>query len=481
MVSEKAVCFSYPSNKIPYLLSCACLLLFACSSNELSPQNASLPDGGDGTTTVDGSIEADADIGGSTDADAGTDGSDAEVIAYDTCDGLEGSYDLNLGPASTRITMTLSGRKEGCEAVVTPLQNPSYLTIADIGAGEVVLRESCSEDDPESCSALMATGWYWGLGFFREYYWHQIVLPRKEEGGFEGSATAEVDVHWAEDDIASIDRITYSGSVAPDQTAPQLWAGPHLLEPPSLIPEYPEYSFSASGGKARPGQPEEMLPWDVLAVEASEPVKGLDAHLQMAAGENGSEAAAITGFAPAELLHGAHTQDTWSWTRFEDWDSVRGTNQKVVVEDGLVDAAGHAVESKILTVPVLDPGPALPEHDFQGDLTVLCYSECTLQPGQVEAVAPCNSGLGGVAGRLITEGAQAVKIRYNSFDAVLIDLFGRSGARYHRDYVRPDADGWVVLEIVIEDEPEVGFSITPNSLCHWSTHAAVVVDRVWAE
>jgi hypothetical protein len=317
------------------------------------------------------------------------------------------------------------------------------------------------------------------LGFFSEYYFYQMVLPRSADGGFEGTATAQVGIHWAEDDIAGIDLNDYFGSVTPDETAPELRAGPRSIEPPSVVPVS---SFDASGGKARPGQPEQMLPWDILAVEASEPVDGLDTHLSVVTGESESEAVEITGFAPAELLHGASTKNTWSWTRFKDWDSVRGISPIVVVEEGLADAAGHEVTSSRLTVPVLDPGPGLPEHDFEEDMTVLCYAQCSQESGQIEAIAPCNSGLGGLAGRLITDGAKAVKIRLKSSDTVLIDVTGLSGKHYPRlSLYVGDSGDWQDIEMSIDEEKEIGFSIVPNSLCHWTVDTHVFVDHIWAE
>jgi hypothetical protein len=85
---------------------------------------------------------------------------------------------------------------------------------------------------------------------------------------------------------------------------------------------------------------------------------------------------------------------------------------------------------------------------------------------------------------LITAGNTKVlaKVQPDQGSSVQFRLWGRSGATYESDsWVEPGLDGWATLEVAIGDEDEVGFTVSPNSLCHWTSNASVVVDRIWAE
>jgi hypothetical protein len=115
-------------------------------------------------------------------------------------------------------------------------------------------------------------------------------------------------------------------------------------------------------------------------------------------------------------------------------------------------------------------------------VTVTALGTITQGDGLVAATAPCNSGVGGIAGRLLTVGHNKFLARVAPSKAVLIKVVGRSGREYP---VVPTstavAEGYVTYEATIDNETEVGFTIVPNSMRHWTTWATVAIDREWAE
>ena len=225
------------------------------------------------------------------------------------------------------------------------------------------------------------------------------------------------------------------------------------------------------------------MPWDVVAVQATEPLAGLASHLEIV--DPANPGSPSISFADATLAEGVPATDTWAWAWFTDWDAVRGTTQTVSVLPSLKDGTGKPVQETSFSLTVLDVGEAAASHDFEGTaLGVAGFGNVTVDAGAVTIVAPCNSGTGGIAGRLITSGAQKVfaKVQPDQGSSVQFRLWGRSGATYESDsWVEPDPDGWATLEVPIGAEDEVGFTVSPNSLCHWTTNASVVVDRIWAE
>lgn len=397
-------------------------------------------------------------------------GGTTEAQPPDACDGLAGNYDVALAPVGTAqaaqaFSLSLSAAGTACSAVIAPSGYPAVTLAARLDANSVQLDDTTGPELP-----TLTTGWYWGLHFYREYHFKKLSLARNAHGALSGAASAVVDVQWAEDDICSVDvDQSWSGTLGPDVTPPALRAGGRSV----IAPKRPSSDcFSPTGGAARPGLPAAILPWETLAVEATEPVPGLSAGLSIEMG--GSALAASWTDAP-------FAANVWAWTALADWDAVRGKTLTVRAAAALRDRAGHALVERTLPVSVLDVGPALASHDFDKLGNVAVFGDATLEGGVLRIEAPCNSGTGGVAGRLSTQGADAVRIRLRaeSGTSVLIDVAGKSG----RHYTAPSPSGgeWTTVDVPIDSESEVGFSIVPNSLCHWTTSAVAWVDRVWAE
>lgn len=66
------------------------------------------------------------------------------------------------------------------------------------------------------------------------------------------------------------------------------------------------------------------------------------------------------------------------------------------------------------------------------------------------------------------------------YNSLVIKVVGRSGREYAAA-TTSYAEGFVNWEAVIENESEVGFSVVPNSQCHWTRDTSVKIDRIWAE
>ncbi|MFO0567547.1 MAG: hypothetical protein U0263_17950 [Polyangiaceae bacterium] len=392
-----------------------------------------------------------------------------ESSKSNACDGLAGNYDISLEPATgsadaTKLTLRLSSKSGACVARVTPAGYPAVELEAAVGANAIELDDTTGPELP-----TLTTGWYWGLHFFREYHFRHVTLPRTSSGAFDGTAHATVDVAWAEDDICSVGELEWSGSVGPDGTPPTLYVGPPLVYAPKR-PD-PGSCFSASGGKVRPGMPEQALPWDPVALEASEPLAGL---------ASASTAAHTLGFSDAVLDENTKATDVWAWATVSDWESVRGKSIEVRSE-GLVDAAGLALTPTTYEVPVLDVGPAVSAHELDSADGLATFGTVAMDGEFLRVEANCNSGLGGIAGRLSTSGASKVvfRVRTDVGTTLLVEVIGVSGTHY------PGGAGydeeWHTVEVPISGESEVGFTLVPNSMCHWTTHATAWVDRIYSE
>jgi hypothetical protein len=425
---------------------------------------------GMGGTDAGGTDAAGADAGGADAGGGAGAGASGHIV---DCEGLDGSYDLALAYAetqdfekyATRFTLGLTSTQEGCEATLTPEFYPTSRTLATMEEGAVILGETPVSGGVFP-SALLATGWYWGLTFFQEYYWHQVVLPRKSNN-IGSTATARVTFAYSEDDISSSSLLDYAGVVGPDERLPTVAVGAANLVIPTRPPEF----LSASGGERRPGLPDALLPWDILEVRSSEPLSGL-----------GSKVSSdLITWIPVQTEAPVDTKDTWIWGRFVDWDQVNGSTQTVTVASGLADRAGHALPEQTLSVEVLHVAEPITEHDFNGELSVTAFGTVTQGDGFWTATAPCNSGVGGIAGRLATAGQRKFLARVAPRNAVLVTVTGRSGREYQTTASVTDAEGYITVEAAIDNEPEVGFTIVPNSMCHWTYQTTVDIDRVWAE
>lgn len=397
-------------------------------------------------------------------------GGATEPPAPDACDGLAGDYDVALAPVGTvqpsqAFSLSLSATGTACSALIAPSGYPAVTLPARLDAGALRLDDTSGPELP-----TLTAGWYWGLHFYREYHFKELSLARAATGALSGAASALVDVQWAEDDICSVDvDQSWSGTLGPDVTPPGLRAGGRSV----IAPKRPSSDcFSPTGGKARPGLPAAILPWETLAVEATEPVPGLSAGLSLELGG----VALATSWTDAPFA-----PDVWAWTALDDWDAVRGKTLTVRAAASLRDRAGHALVERALPVSVLDVGPALASHDFDKLGNVAVFGDATLEGGVLRVEAPCNSGTGGVAGRLRSRGADAVRMRLRADGgtSVLIDVAGKSGRHYTGQ--SPFGGEWATVDVPIDSESEVGFSVVPNSLCHWTTSAVVWVDRVWVE
>jgi hypothetical protein len=441
---------------------------------------------GNGGAADVGAAGAAAAHGGGTAGSGGNSGAGGEASTTHDCDGLDGSYDLALGSDPTaeyfeeyaiRFTLTLTSTREGCEARLTPAFAPGITALALITQAELRLGEE-PMDDAASPSILVATGKYHSTASYEECFWHQIVIPRAGPG-LGASASAELTYASGSEDNFGVYRRTFSGTVAVDQREPSIQAGPAAVLLPTSPPSSLSPSGTQSGGLRRQGLPDALLPWDILEVRASEPLAGLASHVSLAD-------AAQVQWTSVETDADVLTEDSWVWGHFTDWDAVRGTTQTVRVSAGLVDAAGHTLPVQSLDLPVLDVPPAISEHTFDDEQSVTALGTLSQDDGFVTATAPCGPGVGGVAGRLLTPDLSTVKFRLrftsSSSGSEIISVVGRSGRPYAavRD-AAPEADGFYVYSAEISDESEVGFTVVPTSLCHWTPQANVDIDRIWAE
>lgn len=73
-------------------------------------------------------------------------------------------------------------------------------------------------------------------------------------------------------------------------------------------------------------------------------------------------------------------------------------------------------------------------------------------------------------------------LRLDPDSSAVIHTVGRSGREYPvTGRTGEDGGEWTNYAVDITDEPEVGFTVMPNSMCHWTTNANVRIDRIWAE
>jgi hypothetical protein len=61
-----------------------------------------------------------------------------------------------------------------------------------------------------------------------------------------------------------------------------------------------------------------------------------------------------------------------------------------------------------------------------------------------------------------------------------IDTVGRSGSS-RRVQESPNDLDWHDIAIPVPSDSEVGFSIVPSSMCHWTNAATLWIDRIWSE
>jgi hypothetical protein len=450
---------------------------------------------GAGTSTTNGGIAGATTNGGiagvgasaGESASAGTAGAAGAPNAQD-CDGLDGNYKLALAPentttfekSATKFSLTLTSTVDGCKATITPRFYPRSESLAKVSASQVELGAPAADRDAVT-STVTATGWYWGLTFFQEYYWTHLVIPRSigcaREGtcvaGLGATASAQVAMAWAEDDISSVSLMNYTGTFAVDDEVPAIEAGPAAVS----IPVPPPVFMKSTGGKRRPGLPQQLLPWDILEVRASEPLVGLASKLSV---KTSAGAPVGVTWSPAESKANVITEGSWHWARFEDWDIISGTTLSVDVAAGLKDIAGHELPAQSLPVEVLNTGAAVTEHVFDDALTIKPLGTITQGEGFITATAPCNSGIGGIAGRLTTAGRSKLMFLVDPDNSLVIKVVGKSGREYAAA-ATSYAEGFVTWEAAIENESEVGFSLVPNSMCHWTRDTSVKIDRIWAE
>ena len=429
------------------------------------------PAGGNGGA-VD-SAGGSAGEGGAVDTAGGSGGEGGGEHAP-SCQGLDGSYDLELAPdfaaddpdAITRFTVQLEETAVGCRASVAPEFYPESEALVEIGESSVRLLPTYDSDSDFEATVL-AMGWYWGLTFFREYYFHEFDLAR--DGAELGpAATARGSTAAAEDDIAWTDAVDYVGTLTRDARAPQIEVSAAAID----IPVPPPADFASTGGERRPGLPEELLPWDTVEVRASEPLVGLLDALSVVGNDD-------VVWAPATQAAEVTTDDTWAWARFGDWDAVAGTTQTIAVAAGLEDAVGRPFAAAEFPLEVLDVPPAVEQHDFDDATTVASFGELTQGDGFVTATAPCNSGVGGVAGRLITENAVSIEMRARADSALLFTVVGSNGREYDElEISAADDDDYRIYTILLDGVSEVGFTVVPNSMCHWTVNANVDIDWI---
>jgi hypothetical protein len=393
---------------------------------------------------------------------------------HERCDGLSGNYDVALRARDddewSRFSLSLADYSQGCRAEITPRGYPRVSLEAELSERAVVLDDAAGPERP-----TISTGWYWGPHFFREFHFSRIEFARSADGSLSGGAEADVEITWAEDDICDVTSSAFHGTIGPDVTAPSLRAGGASVRAPGRPTTE---CFSPTGGDARPGLPESILPWESLVVEASEPISGLGSKLDATL-----ECRSLgLVFEDAKLDEGVSAGDVWVRATLPDWDLVRGKTLQLDMHPVLVDAAGHRVSTRSLGAHVLDVGVALSAHELDDASTLASFGTVTADAGALRVEATCNSGLGGVAGRLATNGNATlyVRARVDAGTTLAIDTVGRSGSS-RRVQESPNDLDWHDIAIPVPSDSEVGFSIVPSSMCHWTNAATLWIDRIWSE
>jgi hypothetical protein len=427
------------------------------------------------------------------------------------CDGTEGDYVINFPDGSgtdvdldgTWMTLSLREEDDECQATIAARWYPAARLPARVTRTAVLLRhpdesgevselgfeEDALSDmyyDSDALSEVppvLATGRYSGMTWFYEVYWRSIELPRNAVGALRDPVRGLTIWQWSEDDICGHEWAVEEGSVKPDKQAPSVRSGPATFTPPTR-PSGWAGCYNHSAEFLRPGVPREgLLPWDIVAVEASETVPGLESSIRVSGADAPGEST-VTPFAPAELTDGATADDTWAWARFADWDRVSGTVQVVTVDEGLADAAGNPLATAQFELMVRDVGPPRSSFEFDGESRATIFGSVSMHADHVSVRGPCDYNEHGVAGRLETADRNRVLFRVRSPEnAILIRVYGASGRRYSIEGYEETiwAYEWETAEIPIQDEPEVGFTVTPYGECHFYEGAQVDIDRIWAD
>jgi len=366
-----------------------------------------------------------------------------------------------------------------CEAQITPKWYPSVKLAAEVTSAVVILDDSVGPQFP-----IVATGTGTDPHDFIELHFKRIELLRKPDGKLSGTASASADFCECQTDFISPGLREHVGSVVATFGPAELYAGPPRFRPLPRPDSGPWCGYLARGGPRRLALTSDLLPWDILAVETSKPVAALSTKLEVH-GNQQPGSTTTAGWIDAPLNNTATAADVWAWTHFLDWDQVRGTQQEVLFEGVAAVDGGMGTAQPTTTVSVLDVGASLAEHDLTTGFTGASFGKVVVSPEGAMVTNVCSGGVGGIAGRLQTEGKGAVfvRLRLNQNVEPLVRIAGTSGRQYELESSSLPYGTWTDLKVPIEDETEIGFSIAPYGTCLMLSMkpAVLEVSRVWAE
>jgi hypothetical protein len=356
---------------VPLLFLC---LAAACGGRfELADSNT------DGGTTDDGGTDAGVDTG----TDTGTP------------TGIEGSWDLRF----TGVDVSSSGQNGPSPSVdhafrVDLKKDPSgaYIAVVTPRWGQPAPFEA--DVQPKAVRLSGQGALHAGL---TTDTWSTYTLPRDASGALDGSFTAGGTEETINGDVGMVGSLGGRGTAVRDRTAPEL-----QIDPTSPA-----------------GPDKKLLPWDPIVVRAAEPVSIASPPAIYVTG--------ASGLLPLAWEPDRHVD--WAGTvqltaRRTTWTG-KGADAKLAAPEQVGrDLAGLGTPTLAQPLPFLDVPPPLKIHDFDGDsLTVALWGLAKVlsadpiceSGGCVKLEFPagyCNVPRVGLALRLDTTGATAMKVRY---------------------------------------------------------------------
>lgn len=168
-----------------------------------------------------------------------------------------------------------------------------------------------------------------------------------------------------------------------------------------------------------------------------------------------------------------------------DWEQIRGKKTSIAIAPGLTDRTGNAVAQTELPIEILDVGPAVESHELNDGTNLGTFGDVSFLDGFATITAPCGNGVGGIAGRIQTSGKTKLIVTAAANTSwqttTLVRAVGKSGRVLEVNSLVNTVEGWARYEFSLENESEVGFSVVPNSMCHWTRAATAKIDRIYAE
>jgi hypothetical protein len=228
--------------------------------------------------------------------------------------------------------------------------------------------------------------------------WSQLVFQLDSSGYLSGSFSGTGGTEADQGDVVWTVAFTGNGALGPDTTPPSVKASPLSAGPPAAL-----------------------LPWDVLAFSASEPI-------DVGAWQGKT---ALAGSRPMPIVYAPGTTTTWVGDTsllgyLSSWDGASG-QATLSVQGGLADPSGNASAAFSTSVSFLDVGQKVAAFHFDGTDTTspgqwgktavvpsggACDSAGCMEIGPTNPSNPCTPDRHGIAGRLDTTGKTKLVVHF---------------------------------------------------------------------